>query len=144
MADDRFESLRALVGEWRTTITMRNADGSDGAVSTASDTYTWSANGKFVQHDVDAEMSGDRVQSMEIIALDPGGVGYTTRSYDPDGTFSDFKAELQGKSWQLLGELQRFKGTFTDDGRTLSGEWEQNDGDGNWSPLMKVVLRRRH
>lgn len=143
MTDARLDRLNALIGNWTTTITMLNSDGSAGTVSKGSDIYTWSANGKFVQHDVDADMGrGNRVQSLEVIALDPSGSGYTARSYDPDGTFSDYSCELEGKSWQIDGEVQRFRGEFSEDGSTLEGQWEQNDGKRNWLPLMTVRLRK--
>ena len=139
--DPRLAALGALIGDWTTSITMLNADGTAGAVSRASDIYRWSANSKFVEHHVDAEMGDARLRSLEIIALDPVGSGYVTRSYDPDGSFSDFTAALDGKSWRITGEVQRFSGSFSDDGNTLSGRWEQQ-ADGQWSPLMTVTLRR--
>jgi hypothetical protein len=37
--DDRLTRLHALIGDWDTTITMIEADGSDGAVFMASDIY---------------------------------------------------------------------------------------------------------
>lgn len=139
--DPRLAALAALVGDWTTTITMLEADGTAGAVSRASDIYRWSANGRFVEHHVDAEMDGTRIRSLEVIALDPAGQGYVTRSYDPDGSFSDFTAVLEGRSWQITGEVQRFRGNFSEDGGTLTGQWEQQ-ADGRWSPLMTVTLRR--
>jgi len=139
--DARFDSLKALIGAWETTITQLNPDGSDGPVSQASDTYAWSANGMFVEHHVDAAMDGVRLRSLEVIALDPTGQGYVTRSYDPDGTFSDFLAERDGPHWTIIGHVQRFIGSFSPDGATLSGQWEQRTGD-HWLPLMSVVLRK--
>lgn len=144
MDDDlRLTRLNALIGDWKTIVTMINADGSNGDVFTASDIYTWSANSKFVQHDVDAHVGeGNRVQSLEIIALHPSGKGYSSRSYDPDGTCSDFVCELEGRSWRITGDVQRFAGKFTNDGKMLCGRWSQNDGSGNWLPLMDVTLRK--
>ena len=140
--DARRSRLNALIGDWKTTVTMINADGSDGAVFRASDIYSWSANGKFVQHDVDADMEGIRVQSLEVIALDPSGKGYISRSYDPDGTYSNFACELEGRPWRIVGDVQCFAGEFSDDGKTLSGRWSQSDGSGNWLPLMEVTLQK--
>lgn len=137
----RLRQLEPLIGEWTTTITMIEPDGSDGAVSAASDIYTWSANRKFIQHDVDADMGEDgRVLSLEIIALDPSGPGYVSRSYDPDGTFSDFVCQRDGRTWRVIGARQRFEGQFSHDGLELSGEWEQDGGTGIWSPLIRVRL----
>ena len=141
--DARLILLSALIGNWKTTVIMINADGSEGAATEASDTYTWSANGKFVQHDVDADMGeGRRVQSLEVIALDPSGKGYCSRSYDSNGTYSDFTCELEGRFWRIMGNEQRFAGEFSEDGKTLAGQWSQNDGSGDFSPLMNVKLQR--
>ena len=57
-ADERLDRLNILAGIWDTTITMLNPDGSEGDVSKATDIYTWLPNGKFLQHDVDADMGG--------------------------------------------------------------------------------------
>ena len=38
--DARLILLSALIGNWKTTVIMINADGSEGAATEASDTYT--------------------------------------------------------------------------------------------------------
>jgi hypothetical protein len=139
----RRRSLDILVGVWDTTITPIGPDGSSGRPSQATDAYVWSANGLFLQHDVDASMDGQRVQSMEILAVEPETGRYATRSYDADGSMNDFVAELDGRTWRLIGEQQRFSGSFSPDGLELTGEWEQR-GNAGWAPLMRVVLRKRH
>ena len=79
---------------------------------------------------------------MEIIALDPAGTGYATRSYDADGSVNDFTAELTGSAWRITGSEQRFAGNFSADWQTLTGRWEQRDGS-EWRPLMTVALVKR-
>lgn len=138
----RRRQLDILVGVWDTTITPIEQDGSPGEPSQATDSYKWSANGLFLQHDVDANMAGERVQSMEILAVDPDSGRYVTRSYDADGSMNDFTAELDGQNWRLTGEEQRFSGAFSPDGQRLDGEWEQR-GDAGWTGLMRVSLRKR-
>jgi hypothetical protein len=138
----RRRQLDILVGIWDTTITPIAADGSPGQSSQATDTYAWSANGLFLQHDVDATMDGQRILSMEILAVEPDTGRYTTRSYDADGSMNDFLAEREGNAWRLTGKQQRFAGTFSTDGLELAGEWEQRGATG-WTPLMRVVLRKR-
>jgi hypothetical protein len=138
----RRRQLDILVGTWDTTITPIAADGSPGQSSQATDAYAWSANGLFLQHDVDATMDGQRILSMEILAVEPDTGRYTTRSYDADGSINDFLAEREGNAWRLTGEQQRFAGTFSTDGLQLAGAWEQRGATG-WTPLMRVVLRKR-
>lgn len=138
----RRRQLDILVGVWDTTITPVQPDGSAGEASLATDAYRWSANGLFLLHDVDANMAGERVQSMEILAVEPDSGRYVTRSYDADGSMNDFLAELDGQNWRLTGEEQRFSGAFSTDYQRLEGEWEQRSGTA-WTPLMRVRLRKR-
>ena len=134
--------LDILVGVWDTTITPIEQDGSLGEPMPAVDAYRWSANGLFLQHNVDAQMGGQRMQSMEILAVEPETGRYVTRSYDADGSMNDFVAELDGREWRLSGQAQRFSGAFSPDGQRLDGEWEQR-GDAGWSRLLRVSLRKR-
>lgn len=138
----RRRQLDILVGVWDTTIIPLLPDGSPGEPSQAIDAYRWSANGLFVEHDVDAQMGGQRLQSTEILAVEPETGRYVTRSYDADGSMNDFVAELDGRKWRLTGQVQRFSGAFSPDGQRLEGEWEQR-GDAGWTRLMRVSLCKR-
>lgn len=138
----RRRQLEILIGVWDTAITPIGKDGAPGVPSQATDAYQWTANGLFVQHDVDASMDGQRLLSMEVLAVEPETGRYVTRSYDADGSMSDFVAELDGRKWRLIGTEQRFSGAFSADGRQLDGEWEQR-GDADWKPVMRVALRKR-
>jgi hypothetical protein len=139
---ERLRLLDVFVGTWDTTITLLDQDGVEGAISNATDTYGWMANGHFLLHDVDAEIDDQHILSMEIISLDADRPGYVTRSYDADGSINDFTAELNGDRWRIIGRDQRFDGSFSADRHTLTGRWEQRDG-GAWHPLMTVRLIRR-
>lgn len=135
--DARRRQLDILVGVWDTTIIPV-----DDEPCKATDTYAWSGNGLFLQHDVDARMGSERMRSLEIIAVDPSDGHYLTRSYDADGTMNDFRAELDGRHWRLIGQQQRFSGVFSAGGEMLEGDWEQFGNEG-WKPLMRVTLRKR-
>lgn len=86
-------------------------------------------------------MDGNRIQSFEIIAINPGGPDFATRSYEPDGTFGDYTARMEGRNWLISGEVQRFSGQFFEDGNTLSGPWDLKTDKG-WLPQMKILLSK--
>jgi len=134
--------LAALIGTWDTTIVPLNPDGSEGQASKATDIYEWSPNGHFIYHTVDAVMGGERVQSMEVLAAEPSTGTWLTHSYDADGSVNSFTAQLRDHTWFLTGDTQRFTGQFDADAVELSGQWEQRSHS-DWSPLMKVTLRKR-
>jgi hypothetical protein len=138
----RLAPLSVLIGTWDTTIVPFNPDGSEGQSSKATDIYEWSPNGHFIYHTVDAMMGGERVQSMEVIAAEPSTGTWLTHSYDADGSVNSFTAELRDHTWLLTGDTQRFTGQVDASGVELSGQWEQRS-HADWSPLMKVTLRKR-
>lgn len=139
---DRLKKLEALIGVWSTTITMINEDGTAGNTSKATDTYRWSPSKNFVLHDADVQMTGEHTHSLEIIALDPNSNGYNARAYEADGTFADYKAALDGRSWTIDGDTLRFRGSFSEDGNVLSGQWDESR-DGSWKGIMRISLQKQ-
>ena len=139
---DRLKKLEALIGVWSTTITTVNEDGTSGGTSQATDTYRWSPSKSFVLHDADVQMTGEQTHSLEIIALDPKSDGYDARAYEADGSFADYKAALDGRSWTINGDTLRFRGSFSEDGDVLSGQWDESR-DGSWRAIMRVSLQKQ-
>jgi hypothetical protein len=142
---DKHERLDVLSGTWDTSIEMLKRDGTPtGELGKATDTYSWSANGHFLVHEVDARMGGRNIRSLEIIAVDKDGDHYVTRSYDADGSINDFLMELNSDQLRITGRLQRFWGSFADSHQTLMGRWQyRRDEMSEWLPLVGVVLTRR-
>ena len=87
-------------------------------------------------------MSGETTHSLEIIALDRNSDGYDARAYEADGSFADYKAALEGKSWTISGDTLRFRGSFSKGGDVLSGQWDQRS-KGSWRPIMRVSLSKQ-
>ena len=131
-----------MIGVWSTTITTVNEDGTAGYTSQAIDTYRWSPSKRFVLHDADVQMFGEQTHSLEIIALDPQSDGYDVRAYEADGSFADYKALLDGRSWSISGDTLRFSGSLSEDGDALSGQWEESR-DGSWQAIMRVSLQKQ-
>jgi hypothetical protein len=44
--------------------------------------------------------------------------------------------------WAMRSTTDRFTGTFSDDGNTIDGRWEQLDDQDRWQPWMQVTLTR--
>lgn len=45
--------------------------------------------------------------------------------------------------WRMRSNADRFTGTFSDDGNTITGHWESLNGDSSWRPWMDVTLTRQ-
>lgn len=136
------ERLNVLAGAWDTTITMLSADGTSGNVSQASDIYTWMAGGHFLVQEVDAEVDGQRIQSIEIFGVDPESGDFLSHSYDPDGNINEFRSRIDGRAYTIEGKVQRFAGAFSPDGTILEGECKQLIA-GEWLPFVRIRLEKR-
>lgn len=136
------ERLDVLAGVWRTRIAMLDETEAEIEHFAATDTYRWMPGRHFLLHDVDAMMAGEPVKSLEIIAADRVSGQYTTRNYDNSGVISDYAAALDGRNWSIDGESERFRGSLSEDMRTLSGRWERRAGD-TWLAWMNVTLTRQ-
>jgi hypothetical protein len=110
-------------------------------------TYEWMEGGFFLMQHVDFVHSGHKVKGLEIIGqLRPFGAApredIWSRYYDTMGDTLDYVYELQGDTLTIWGggkgSPAYFKGTFSDDGNTLSGAWVYPGGGGYESTATRV------
>jgi Protein of unknown function (DUF1579) len=135
----------ALVGRWRTegwTIATAEAPA---ARIVAMDTYEWLPGRFALLHLVDARVGEQHVEGAEIIGWDPARDAYITQYFGSDGP-SGYEARLADVHgalvWTMNGTADRFTGTFSDDGNTITGRWQQLDDEKNWQPWMDITLTR--
>jgi hypothetical protein len=137
------QALAPFVGRWRTAGEVL-ASGSTPALEIAGiDEYEWLPGGFFLLHRVDVRIGGEPVQALEIIGWEAERGSYFMRSFDSQGNASEMRARVDDDgTWRFEGDAERFTGRFGDGGDTLSGRWEQREGDG-WIPWMDVRLSKR-
>ena len=136
------ERLGLLIGRWNTEGFVRPGDWGPSARIVAVDTYEWLDGGFFLFHRFDAVVGQEEVKGIEIIGYDPESKNYRGVSFDNHGAADTFHASLAGRVWKSWGPSQRFSGTLSADGGTLSGAWERSGDGTNWLPWMDVKLRR--
>ena len=128
--------LDTLVGTWEVS------GGAQGKV-----TYEWMEGGFFLVQHVDLEQDGQQVKGIEIIGhLRPFGEAPSeeirSRYYDTMGNTLDYVYELQGDTLTIWGGEKGspayYKGTFSDDGNTLTGGWVYPGGGGYESTSTRV------
>lgn len=138
--------LEALIGEWKTEgWTRETADGPPVRID-ATDTYEWLPGRCALLHTVDARVGDEKVEGAEIIGWDPARGSYITQYFGSDGP-NDYEATLAEQDgalvWSMRSDLDRFTGTFSEDGSTINGHWEQLDSENRWRPWMDIVLTRQ-
>ncbi|MGH3977446.1 MAG: hypothetical protein ACRDRZ_00325 [Pseudonocardiaceae bacterium] len=94
--------------------------------------YQWMEGGFFLVQHVDMTLHGHRVAAIEVIGhLRPFGEQPTTeirsRAYDSVGNTLDYVYELDGDTLTIwagdTGSPAYFRGTFSADGNTNTGQW---------------------
>lgn len=92
-------------------------------------------------HYVAGHLGRTSVASFEIWSYDRRSRVYTSTSFDERGSPSTFEGRLNGREWVVRGKAQRFRGTFSKDGLTLSGTWDQKSGR-TWKPWLTITLQK--
>jgi hypothetical protein len=125
-ANPDLKGLDRLVGVWEV---------SGGAQRQVS--YEWMESGFFLIERVDLEQYGQRIKGIEIIGdeLQFGAVPseeIKSRFYASTGDTLDYVYELEGDTLTIWGGEKGspayYKGTFSEDGDTLSGAWHYPGG----------------
>jgi hypothetical protein len=129
-------NLQRLVGKWEMSGDVR------GTVD-----YEWMEGGFFLIQRVDLEQYGQRIKGLEIIGHErpfgeEPGEEIKSRFYSNTGDTLDYVYELQGDTLTIWGGERGSpaysKGTFSDDGDTLSSGWVYPDGGGYRSTMTRV------
>lgn len=129
-------SLDRLVGTWEVS------GGAQGTV-----TYEWMEGNFFLIQHVDLTQHGQRHKGIEIIGHEQAfgaepGQDITSRYYDTMGDTLDYVYEVDGDTLTIWGGERGspayFKGTFSHDGTTCTGEWVYPGGGGYQSTMTRV------
>jgi hypothetical protein len=103
-------------------------------------TYEWAEDGFFLIQRVDLEQYGNKIKGIEVIGheftfgADPSAE-IKSRFYSFfDGMTLDYVYEMEGDTLTIWGGEKGspayYKGTFSEDGNTLSGGWTYPGGGG--------------
>jgi hypothetical protein len=134
--DPDLKTLEKMVGSWEVS------GGAQGMV-----TFEWMEGGFFLIQRVDLEQYGQKIKGIEIIGHErPFGADPSeeikSRFYDNMGNTLDYVYELEGDTLTIwAGEKDStayYRGTFSDDGNTLSGAWHYPGGGGYESTSSRV------
>jgi hypothetical protein len=145
--DPALDGLDALVGEW--TMEAKPPGGppwpGEGRV-----TFEWLEGRTFLierwRIDLPEAPDGiaiiglrDAPASAEAVSDQPGDAGkaYRQHYFDSRGVHRIYEMTLSDGVWKLWRDSpdpfpQRFTGTFSDDGKTISGRWEKADDGNTW------------
>lgn len=132
--------LDVFAGSWATSGKVWATPDAEPTEFTATDDYEWLPGGFFLAHHVAAQMGETEVRALEIFRVE--GDGYVLESYDNQGGHVVSRAKLDGDTWTIESDSERFTGTFVFGGAILSGSWERRIGQ-DWVRWMGVTLVKK-
>ena len=120
---EALKQLDRLVGKWNVS----------GPTISGTVTYEWMEGGFFLMQQLDLVHDANIIKGIEIIGqerpfgADQPGEDIKARVYDSAGNTLDYVYELDGDILTIWGGAKGspayYRGTFSADGRTLSGAW---------------------
>jgi hypothetical protein len=136
------ERLNRFVGEWNLEASFVQPAATGRAV------FEWILDGQFLTER--AEISG-APGSIAVVGLNMNGQAYTQHYFDARGVARIYSMIFDGNVWTLLRKSadftpldfwQRFTGTFSPDGRTITGRWEVSKDGSAWEHDFDLIYRK--
>lgn len=135
------EPLNALVGEWATEATHPALPGT---VVSGHVSVEWLEGEQFLIHRSRADHP-DFPDSISVIG--PATEALSMHYFDSRGVFRVYQVDVSEDAWRLErdapGFSQRFTGTFSADGNTMSGLWKLSRDGSSWDDDLAITYVRR-
>jgi hypothetical protein len=151
MPNPALARLDALVGEWDLQASVGGRPMGGGRT-----TFEWLDAGAFLVQRADAEpaeqtpaewVANSPFPVTAIIGVDDATEKLCMLYSDARGVCRIYQMSLSNGVWNIWrnapGFFQRFAGTFSSDGRTISGSWEGSEDGSNWKPDFDLTYTKR-
>jgi hypothetical protein len=144
------ERLDVFVGEWILEARFPGDEQGPGEGPRAHSRFEWDLDGRFLLQRTKAPVP-EAPDSLAVIGVDPETGAYTQHYYDSRGVARLYAMSLADGVWTLTRESadfspldfrQRFTGTFSPDGNTISGAWEKSFDEAGWEHDFALTYRR--
>jgi len=141
-AEDALRRLDVLVGEWTFEATWPDGRTWPGGGHV---TIEWHSSGAHLIQRGTAELP-EAPDNVSVIGCDDANGTYVQLYTDERGVCRVYDMSIGGGEWKLWrqGEpfAQRFTGTFSDDGNTITGRWEIAEDGATFVTDFDLVFRR--
>jgi hypothetical protein len=129
------ERLGILAGEWNVEMSSMSFHPDPSAVVRWRISFEWLEGGIFmVQHE--EVISPEIPHGTWIIGPDDAAGTYCVLHYDSRGVSRIYQMSLSDGVWKVWrdfpGFSQRFSGTFSEDGNTITASWEKSFDGSKW------------
>lgn len=142
------EALAPLVGEWRMTVAFKDMPPADVGAHVS---FSWLPGERFLIQRWEVPIP-EAPDGIAIIGADPASAGnYLQHYFDTRGVARVYKMSFRDGVWKLwrdepdfspLDFSQRYTGTVSDDGRTITGAWEICHDGTAWEHDLDLTYTR--
>jgi hypothetical protein len=146
--------LGVFVGEWiveaRFPSGQPSSSDARGEGLRTRSRFEWALDGQFLLQRTEAPVP-QAPDSLTIVSVSPETGAYTQHYYDSRGIARLYAMSLADGVWTLTRESpdfspldfrQRFTGTFSQDGNTITGAWEKHLNSAGWEHDFALTYRR--
>jgi hypothetical protein len=138
----KLEPFAALIGEWTMELTHPAIEGT---VIRGWTTYEWLEGERFLIQRA-ANEHPDFPDSISVIGVMEGDADHSMQYFDSRGVHRVYAAAFDGSELTLErdvpGFAQRLSARLSDDGSTLTGVWQLDQGEGYKDDLAFTFRRR--
>jgi hypothetical protein len=151
---DALARLDVFIGDWSIEARFPGHEpappGSAGRGPMVRSRFEWALSGQFLLQHTEVPVP-EAPDSLAIVGTDPRTGGYTQHYYDSRGVVRLYAMGFADGIWTLTRESpdfspldfrQRFTGTFSEDGNTITGAWEKCADGGEWEHDFALTYRR--
>jgi hypothetical protein len=140
MSNPALARLSAFVGAWQWEASV---DGQP--IGRGPTVFAWQEGGAFLVEHTGAEQP-EFPSSTAIFGCDDTTETYCMVQVDSRSVSRIYQMRLREGVWKLWrnapGFSQRFEGTFSDDGRTITGRWEKSTDGAQWEHDFDLIYTR--
>lgn len=142
--------LEVLVGEWDVQTIIESQD-----LGRVWSTFEWVEGGAFLVQRTDADLPDDIPDDWKnnapfpvtsIIGLDDTSDRFTMLYSDGREVYRVYEMSLNDGVWKIWrnvpGFHQRFEGTFSEDGRTITAHWDFSPDGETWRKDFDLVYTK--
>jgi hypothetical protein len=151
---DALARLDVFVGEW---IVEARFPGPQPALTDAAadsppalSSFEWALGGQFLLQRIEIPVP-EAPDGLIVVSTDLETGAYTQHYYDSRGVARLYAMSLADGVWTLTREspdftplafMQRFAGTFSEDGNTITGAWEKRFDGASWEHDFALIYHR--
>ena len=140
------DQLSPFVGEWNLEPSFPTLPGATGRT-----VFEWALDGRFLVGRTEISVP-EAPDSICLIGDDPRGGAFAQHYFDTRGVIRVYDMTFEDGVWTLqrdspdfsdLSFWQRFSGTFSEDGATITGRWDASHDEGaTWEKDFDLVYRK--